>query len=346
MIETETLKVAVGTDKFTFAAKLTANQSFKIAVTAPQGQTCRSSITAGSIVNVNITNVEVTCVASTYSVGGTVGGLAENETVTLTLSPTGGNAETKDVTGDADTNADEPFTFDTRLPNSAAYTVTTTSPTGKTCTLTPTGEQMIAGADVDNIAVTCVANTYSISGKVSGLGNGDTLTLAVQVTGSGAESKVITADADVSTDEPFAFDTLVPYGATYRVDISFYPNGKYCQIDNTLQTMGAANVDNIAITCVGTHSVSGTVTGADDNSKINVNLLYADSANPVEVSSTNVTPNPDGTFTLTGIPANKVYRIFVISATANEVCTPPTDAYSTTPINADVTGIQITCVIN
>ena len=288
----------------------------------------------------------MTCI-STYSVGGEVSGLANGETVTLTLSSTGGTADDKDVNGDTEETTDETFAFDKKLANGATYTVAvTTQPTGKTCTLTPTGEQMIAGADVDNIAVTCVANTYSISGKVSGLGNGDTLTLAVQVTGSGAERKVITADADVSTDEAFTFGTLVAYGATYRVDIIFQPNGKYCQIDDSKQTMGAADVDNIAITCVGTHSVSGTVTGADDNSKINVNLLYADSANPVEHSSTNVTPNPDGTFTLTRIPANKVYRIFVISTTANEVCTPPTDAYSTTPINADVTGIQITCVIN
>ena len=129
--ETETLKVAVGTDKFTFLGKLTANQSFTIAVGNPEGQSCRSSLTEGTIVDANVTNVEVTCVASTYSVGGTVSGLAENETVTLTLSPTVGTVETEDVIGDADETADEPFTFDTRLLNSATYEVTTTSPTGK-----------------------------------------------------------------------------------------------------------------------------------------------------------------------------------------------------------------------
>ena len=38
-------------------------------------------------------NIIVTCVAAaanTYSIGGTVSGLAQNESITLTLSPTGG----------------------------------------------------------------------------------------------------------------------------------------------------------------------------------------------------------------------------------------------------------------
>ena len=103
--ETETLKIAVGTDKFTFDAKLTANQSFTIAVANPDGQSCSSSVTQGTIVNVNITDISVTCVTvPTYSVGGAVSGLGDGDTITLTLSPTGGIADDIVITGDTDEN--------------------------------------------------------------------------------------------------------------------------------------------------------------------------------------------------------------------------------------------------
>ena len=68
--ETETLEVESGTDKFTFDAKLEANQSFTIAVTNPEGQSCRSSLTEGTVVDANITDIEVTCVVNTYSLSG------------------------------------------------------------------------------------------------------------------------------------------------------------------------------------------------------------------------------------------------------------------------------------
>ena len=153
--KTETLEVESGTEKFTFVAKLEAGQSFTIAVTNPAGQTCRSSITAGSIVNVNITNIEVTCVTvPTYSVGGEVSGLGDGETITLTLFSTGGTAETKDITGDANETTDDTFAFDTKLAAGDTYTVTTTSTAGKTCTVAPAGEQTMGDADV-TVPITC-----------------------------------------------------------------------------------------------------------------------------------------------------------------------------------------------
>ena len=71
----------------------------------------------------DVTNITVTCGVTTYSVGGAVSGLAENETITLTLTPTDGTAEDKTVTGDAATTDDD-FVFGTKLVAGATYTVT------------------------------------------------------------------------------------------------------------------------------------------------------------------------------------------------------------------------------
>ena len=244
--KTDTLEVEAGTDKFTFAAKLEDSQSFTLAVTAPVGQACRSSITQGTIVNANITNVEITCKVASYSVGGTVSGLADGDTITLTLTPTGGSAETEDVTGNGN------FSFDTVIAYGTTYTVTTTSPADKACEVAPRG-------------------------------------------------------------------TL---------------------------TMGDADAD-ITVTCVPTYSVSGTVASASTNSELTIILLHADPAtpNPVNIATIDVTPNTaDGTFTINGVPENKIYFISVTSDTTNEICAPTSKTFSA-PVTADVTGVQITCSI-
>ena len=161
--KTETLKVPTGTENFTFGAKLVDNQSFTLSVTAPDGQTCRSSLTGGVIVDTDITDIEVTCELSTHSVSGLVSGLANGETITLTLSPTGATAEDKAIIGDADESTDDTFTFDTVIANGDTYAVTTTQPTGKTCTVAPAGTRTMGDADA-NIVVTCVVNSHSVGG--------------------------------------------------------------------------------------------------------------------------------------------------------------------------------------
>ena len=213
--KTETLKVPTGTENFTFGAKLVDNQSFTLSVTAPDGQTCRSSLTGGVIVDTDITDIEVTCELSTHSVSGMVSGLANGETITLTLSPTGATAEGKAIIGDADETTADAFTFDTKLATGDTYAVTTTSPSGKICMVAPAGTQMMGAAD-DNITVTCVT-AYSIDGMVSGLANGETITLTLSPTGATAEDKTITGDADATTADAFAFDTKLATGATYAV---------------------------------------------------------------------------------------------------------------------------------
>ena len=431
--ETDTLKVARDTEKFTFAAKLVADQSFTIEITAPAGQTCRSSRTQGTIVNANITDIVVTCsdgAAGTYSVGGSVSGLANGDTITLTLSPTGGSTETEDVTADGtfafdtklakdatytvtttspagktctvnnagqqtmgegdvsdisvtcvantysvggsvtglangetitltlsptggsteteDVTADGTFAFDTKLAKDATYTVTSSSPAGKTCTVNNAGQQTMGEGDVSDISVTCVANTYSVGGSVTGLANGETITLTLTPTGGTAETEDVTGDADASADT-FAFDTAIAYSATYRVTTSS-PVGKACTVAPAgRQSMGAANVTNIAVTCIAaTVSISGTVTGAANNLNfaniVYVGLTLYDDNTGTNPTSQSVRANADGTFSFTGIPANKFYTLQSSSRVPGETCS--ATVITRTQITADVTNAQITCTLS
>ena len=90
---------------FTFATKLASGAAYAVTVqTHPAGQTCTVASGSGTIASANVTNVAVTCTANaTYSVGGTVSGLAG----TVVLQDNGGDNLTVSANG--------PFTFATKL---------------------------------------------------------------------------------------------------------------------------------------------------------------------------------------------------------------------------------------
>lgn len=84
-------------------------------------------------------------VTTTYSVGGTVLGLASGKTLVLTNQ--GGDALTVSRSG--------VFTFATRLPKAAPYAVgVATPPAGQSCTVTR-GSGTVGAADVSDVAIHC-----------------------------------------------------------------------------------------------------------------------------------------------------------------------------------------------
>jgi len=174
---------------------------------------------------------------TTYSVGGSVSGLTGTG---LSLQNNGG--DTLAVAAAATT-----FTFATELPDLATYAVTvSTQPTGQTCSVTggdnSLGGGAIAGANVTSVVVTCVDNvmpTYSVGGTVSGLtGTG----LALQ--NNASDTLAITADG------PFTFSTELLDAVVYAVTVSAQPTGQTCSVTNGSGTIAAADVTNVAVTCV------------------------------------------------------------------------------------------------
>jgi hypothetical protein len=171
---------------------------------------------------------------ATYTVGGTVSGLAGSGLV-LTLN---GSASLP-------VSANGAFTFPDGLPSGTAYAVTVgTQPSNpaQTCSVA-NGSGTIGSANVTNVAVTCTTNpppTYTVGGTVSGLaGSGLVLTL----NGS--------ASLPVNANGAFTFPDALADGAAYAVTVGTQPSNpaQTCTVANGSGTIAAANVTDVAVTC-------------------------------------------------------------------------------------------------
>ncbi len=141
---------------FTFATPLADGSGYSVTVsTQPSGQTCTVANGSGTIAGANVTNVGVSCSASsstaTYTVGGSITGLSG----TVVLQDNGGDNLTA--------TADGTFTFATPLADGSGYSVTvSTQPICQTCTVA-NGTGTIADANVTNVAVSCTDTTVCIN---------------------------------------------------------------------------------------------------------------------------------------------------------------------------------------
>lgn len=131
--------------------------------TSPVGATTPSGSTpSGSTPNGSTPSGSTPSGSTSYTVGGTVSGLGNNQS--LTLLDNGGDAVV--VSGNG------AFTFPTQLAGGSAYAVTLKSHTpGIACSITD-GSGAVASADVTSVAVSCAAGTetvlYSFSGDATG----------------------------------------------------------------------------------------------------------------------------------------------------------------------------------
>jgi FG-GAP repeat protein len=211
---------------FAFATAIADGEAYTATVSSqPAGQTCSLADSSGTISGANITDIAVTCSASSYSVGGTVTGLSG----TLVLQNNAGD--------DLSITADGSFTFATAVADGAAYAVTVRSqPTGQTCSLaSSTGT--ISSADVTDVIVTCSASSFSVGGTITGLSG----SLVLQ--NNAGDDLTITADGS------FTFATEVANGATYTVTISTQPSLQTCSLSNDSGTISGADITDVSVSC-------------------------------------------------------------------------------------------------
>ena len=93
-----------------------------------------------------------------------------------------------------------------------------------------------AGFDVTNIQISCDFKTQALGGTVSNLKNELILV-------NGSDRVIVPAGATTFAMAPVAQDA--PYG----VSILANPAGQSCTIANGVGTMGAADVNNVTVTC-------------------------------------------------------------------------------------------------
>jgi NHL repeat-containing protein len=190
--------------------------------------------------------------SSSYSIGGTVSGLASG--ASLTLTDNGGDPLTVSASGT--------FSFATRLQRGAAYSVAIMSaPQLQTCTVSA-GSGTVA-ATVTSVEVSCVG-PFFVGGTLTGLSSAASLTLS----DNGGDLLTLSADG------PFTFATPLKPGSPYSVAIATLPTGEQCGITAPSGTVTTANAAGVNVTCVvptlqllagalgGSGSVDGTTTTA------------------------------------------------------------------------------------
>ena len=148
---------------FAFETALQAGAAYEVAVrrqpTNPM-QVCTVSNGSGNLNGANVTNVAINCQSSSFSVGGSVSGLAGTG---LVLQLNGD--------GDLPISGNGTFTFETQLASGTQYRVNVagqpSNPT-QVCTVA-SGSGTIGSTNVTNVRVTCASSTFAVGGTVVGL---------------------------------------------------------------------------------------------------------------------------------------------------------------------------------
>jgi len=301
--------LAVSTNgSFTFSNSVASGAAYSVTVlTQPTGQSCTVSSGSGTA-SANVTNVQVTCSTTTYTIGGTISGLTASGLVladgSQTVSPASGATS---------------FTFPTAIASGSSYAVTVkTQPSGETCTIT--NGSGTASANVSSIQVTCTTTTYTIGGTVSGLtGTG----LVLQDNGGN--------NLAVSASGSFTFSTAIASGAAYSVTVFTQPTGQSCTVTNGSGT-ASANVSNVQVSCIAnaTYTIGGTVSGLTGTGLV----LQNNGGNNKAVSAS-------GSFTFsTAVASGSTYGVTVFTQPTGQSCTVTSGSGTA---NANVSNVQVTC---
>ena len=307
-----------GNGNFVFTQPVGYGGSYVVSVaTQPTGQTCSvaDNTGSGSGVNRDVTDVQVVCSTTTYSIGGTVIGLDNGKV--LTIYDNGTNPLTVQANG--------AFTFSQPVAAGGSYQVIVgTQPAGQTCSIAnATGSGMGLTANITDVTIVCSGQAFTIGGIVSGLAGGQSVTLL----DNGGD--VLT----VASNGQFSFPTGIAYGGSYAVTVSSQPLGQTCAVANASQADITTTVNDVQVTCTGsTYSVGGTVSG----------LAASTSVTLLDNGSDVLTISADGSFTFgTGLATGSSYEVSVAREPGGQTCT--VGSGSGTVSTSNITAVAIAC---
>ncbi len=246
LVATNSVSFLNGIDSLTFNADgsqtistLDDESAYSVNITAQPdtpSQVCSfDDPDTGNLAGGDVT-INVTCTVEQYIIGVDVTGLAAGNTVILQNN--GGD--------DLSVSSNGANLFTTALDDESTYDVTIlTQPTlpNQICEVT-NGSGTLAGADVTDITVTCVTETYFIGGIVTGLINSNDFTLD----NNNQETELIRCNG------PFVFDTPLDDLSTYSVIELMDPESPLQDCDVTMGdgTVNGDDVTDILVSCAAT----------------------------------------------------------------------------------------------
>lgn len=174
------------------------------------------------------------CVApENYAVGGDVAGVeVSGGVVSLSLNS---GAEVLDV------GIDGAYVFSTPFSDGDPYEVLIAAePTDYSCTITPNNSAVIDASSVIDIDVSCTVDLYSVSGTVTGLQAGQTLTLVNSDTG----------ELLAVSGENFSFVTQQENNTPYSIAVDTQPAVMSCAVTaGGTGSISSADVSGIEVSC-------------------------------------------------------------------------------------------------
>ena len=241
-----------------------------------------------------------------------------------------GTGVTLQVNGHSDVvvASDGSFKFADAFSSGAAYKVSIAAQPNnpvETCVVS-NDSGTVGTANVNNVKVTCAANSYSVGGTISGLSG----TLELSSPGIGATT--------LSSNGAFVLAAPVVSGGTYNVTVNSQPANQTCSLINGTGTVSNAAVTNITVTCSGNaHGVGGAVSGLVGSGLV----LQNNGGDNLTVSSAST----QFAFA-TPVNSGAAYSVTVLTQPSNPNQTCAVTNGSGTVGAADITNVGVTCTSN
>lgn len=317
---------------FTFSTPINRGGSYNVTIlTQPSSPTQNCAVTNGfgASINGNVTAIQVACFTTsvTFTVGGTVSGLA------------GTGLVLQDNSGDnLPITKNGSFTFPTAIPSGSSFSVTAFSqPVSPTQTCAVTGGGGTASANITGVLVNCTTTSFTIGGTITGLTSSGLI-----LQDNGASSLPVSANAT-----SFTFAAQVASGSSYAVSVLAQPNPS-CAITNGSGTVGNSSVTNITVACAGTSSnIGATVSGLLANTAV---VLQDNGGDNLTISTNDTATNFNAP-----VASGAAYVVTVLTQPAGQTCTLGANAsgkVASANINVAVTcgttitaGVAHTCAL-
>jgi hypothetical protein len=131
------------------------------------------------------------------------------------------------------------FAFPDLLASDQAFEVTIQSaPASAKCTVT-NGKGTTGSFSISSVLVSCVTNTYTLGGGITGLDANGLVLL------NGSDRVAVPAGAT-----SFIMPAKVGDGSPYGVTVLTQPTGRTCSVQAGVGTMGAADVSQVKVICI------------------------------------------------------------------------------------------------
>lgn len=299
---------------FQFGTQIVANGSYSVTVARqPAGQVCTVSNGSGAGVTGDVAGVAVNCSTDTYNISGSLRGLPSGAQVVLHNN----GADALIVSHNNN------FTFAVPVSYDGSYAVTVdTQPTNATCTVSG-GSGSGVTANVSSVSVTCSADTYAVSGSVTGLAGGAQVTL----NNNGGDPVIVNASG------MFAFGTPIAADSGYLVTVGTQPVGQTCSVSSGQGTHVSAPVTTVAVICsANNYAIGGNVSGLGTGKQVTLNNNGGD---PLTVTS-------DGAFVFsTHVAYDGSYHVAVGTQPVGQTCV--VSSGDGTHVIASISNVVVAC---